>query len=94
MLDAAAAVAGAADLENARPPFETLSDRLIEAVRTFGASGSTPVLVYHCPMVRGGVGADWLQDKEGTENPYYGPKMFRCGSQTSTLAAGPDGEGK
>lgn len=88
MLDAAAAVVAAADLDAARGPFETLSDALIETVQTFGASGSTPVLVYHCPMVRGGIGADWLQDREGTENPYYGSRMFRCGSLTATLAAG------
>jgi len=94
MTDASASIEAAADLAAARTPFETLSDDLIETVRTFGTSGSMPVLVYHCPMVRGGVGADWLQDEEGTENPYYGSKMLRCGSQTATLVAGPEGKGE
>ena len=34
-----------------------------------------------------GTGADWLQSREGTENPYYGSQMFRCGSQTESLVA-------
>lgn len=91
MLDAAGAIAAAADLDSARRPFETLSDRMIGTVERFGASGRMPVLVYHCPMVRGGVGADWLQGKPGTENPYYGSKMLDCGAESAVLVAGPGG---
>ncbi|HIL70665.1 MAG TPA: DUF3347 domain-containing protein [Verrucomicrobia bacterium] len=55
------------------------------AVRQFGSSGDLPLLVYHCPMAFGGQGGDWIQSREGTENPYYGSAMFSCGSLKETL---------
>jgi Cu(I)/Ag(I) efflux system membrane fusion protein len=36
-------------------------------------------------MAFGGKGGDWLQSHEGTENPYYGSKMFTCGALKETL---------
>ena len=30
-------------------------------------------------------GADWLQEKKGTENPYFGASMFTCGTLEATL---------
>jgi len=75
-----------ADLASSRAAFEVVSNSLSSSVREFGASGDHPVLLYHCPMAFGGRGADWLQVTEGTENPYYGSKMFKCGSLKETLA--------
>lgn len=82
----ALAISKADDLQSARAAFFDLSERMIQTVREFGASGREPVLVYHCPMAMDGAGADWLQSTEGTENPYYGSMMFKCGSPTETLA--------
>jgi Cu(I)/Ag(I) efflux system membrane fusion protein len=89
---ASEAIAAAADIKKARRAFYDLSVRMIDTVRAFRASGRTPVLVYHCPMARDGAGADWLQPTAGTENPYYGSQMFKCGSQTETLVAGPNAD--
>ena len=84
---AARSLAGAADLAQARLKYHGLSTQMIHTVRAFGASGRRPVLLYHCPMAMDGAGADWLQSSAGTENPYYGSMMFRCGSQTEVLVA-------
>jgi hypothetical protein len=86
------AIASAADIAAARNAFYDLSVTTLHTVRLFRASGNTPVFVYHCPMAMDGAGADWLQLKEGTENPYYSSQMFKCGSQTETLIAGADAE--
>jgi Cu(I)/Ag(I) efflux system membrane fusion protein len=40
-------------------------------------------------MAAGGKGAYWLQNKPGTENPYYGSAMFKCGEQVETIFPGP-----
>ena len=79
------AIGKAEDLQTARTSFYDLSEGMIRTVRVFGASGQEPVLVFHCPMAMDGAGADWLQSTTGTENPYYGSMMFKCGSQTETL---------
>jgi Cu(I)/Ag(I) efflux system membrane fusion protein len=79
------------DIENARKAFEKLSDALIQITRQFGTSGKQPILLFHCPMAFDFKGADWLQNKEGTENPYFGSKMFTCGTQQADLT---DGEQK
>lgn len=89
---AASAIASADDITDARNAFYELSVTALRTVRLFRASGNSPVFVYHCPMAIGGAGANWLQLKEGTENPYYGSKMFNCGSQTEALIAGADAE--
>jgi Cu(I)/Ag(I) efflux system membrane fusion protein len=85
-------IAKSSDIKTARRAFFELSVQLLQTVRAFGASGQTPVLVYHCPMARDGAGADWLQKTVGTENPYYGSQMFKCGSQTEALAGSPSGD--
>ena len=33
-------------------------------------------------------GADWLQNKTGTENPYFGKMMFSCGDQVEVIFEG------
>lgn len=72
-------------IENARKDFDKLSQTMIEVAKTY-SSENTPLLVYHCPMAFDYRGADWLQNKEGTENPYFGSAMFSCGSQTANLS--------
>jgi Cu(I)/Ag(I) efflux system membrane fusion protein len=58
---------------------------MITGARQFGTTGSGALYVYNCPMARDGAGADWLQDFESTENPYFGSQMFRCGDKRETL---------
>ena len=92
MEKASDSIAKSSDLKTARRAFFDLSAQMIQTVRAFGASGQTPVLVYNCPMAMDGAGADWLQKTVGTENPYYGSQMFKCGSQTEALTESPSGD--
>lgn len=71
----------ALEIEAARAAFEQVSNGLIAAADRFGLTGDTPAYIYHCPMAFDGRGADWLQNKQGTENPYYGSAMFSCGAK-------------
>jgi len=84
----ATGISEAGDIAHARAAFKRLSDKMILLAKRFGSSGKQPVLVYHCPMAFDNRGADWLQNKEGTENPYFGNTMFRCGSQKQNLTFG------
>jgi Cu(I)/Ag(I) efflux system membrane fusion protein len=81
-------IAGAKNIEAARTAFNLLSDSLYAAAKQFGTSGSQTILRFHCPMAAGGKGAYWLQNKPGTENPYYGSSMFACGDQVETVSPG------
>jgi Cu(I)/Ag(I) efflux system membrane fusion protein len=79
------------DIDQARAAFKGLSDKMILLAGKYGSSGKQPVLVYHCPMAFDNSGADWLQNKEGTENPYFGSTMFKCGSLKQNLTFGQTG---
>jgi Cu(I)/Ag(I) efflux system membrane fusion protein len=88
-IDAGAAGLGsAAEIEAARVEFEGLSNGLIGAIDDFGLAGPTAVYVYRCPMAFKNRGADWLQGRQGTENPYFGSRMFRCGEEMRELTRG------
>jgi len=80
---------GAKDIEGARSAFIPLSDSLYTVAKRFGTSGAQPILRFYCSMAAGGKGAHWLQNKPGTENPYYGSAMFKCGDQVETIFPGP-----
>jgi Cu(I)/Ag(I) efflux system membrane fusion protein len=73
------------DMGAMRQGFEHLSNTLIQTLRQFRPTAKADVYLYHCPMAFGGKGGDWLQSHEGTENPYYGSKMFTCGALKETL---------
>ena len=85
---AAGALQQAGTIEDARSQFHLLSNTLIALAKTFQLQGRQPILLFHCPMAFDSKGADWLQNKPGTENPYYGSMMFRCGEQTEVIAPG------
>jgi Cu(I)/Ag(I) efflux system membrane fusion protein len=76
----------ASNIETARLAFSNLSESLIAVGKKFG-SDQQSLLVYHCPMAFDNKGADWLQNKEGTENPYFGSMMFNCGNQVANLSS-------
>ncbi|MDJ0841529.1 MAG: efflux RND transporter periplasmic adaptor subunit [Acidobacteriota bacterium] len=73
------------NIADARTTFETLSTGVTTLLKRFGLPAGRNVYRYHCPMAFDNKGADWLQDREGTENPYYGSMMYRCGSQVEQL---------
>ncbi|MBU1701881.1 MAG: efflux RND transporter periplasmic adaptor subunit [Candidatus Eisenbacteria bacterium] len=75
-------------IESARQEFEYLSLWVTWIVNSFGSATVQPILRYHCPMAFDGRGADWLQNKEGTENPYFGSAMFQCGTEEEVIWAG------
>jgi Cu(I)/Ag(I) efflux system membrane fusion protein len=90
--------AKAENLDAARRLFESVSDRLIQAVRRFGNPWKDPIRLAFCPMAAGSKGAFWLQKANEIENPYFGASMFACGEVRASLGPGqrivPDATGK
>jgi len=85
------AVKIAANLGDAREAFEAMSLAMLNLVRNVDYTGDVPVYQYHCPMAFQNKGADWLQDKEGTANPYFGAAMYRCGKMQAQIHKTPAG---
>ena len=77
--ESTAAVKHADSLGDARRSFEAVSIALLQLVRHVEYRGDLAVYQYHCPMAFDDKGADWLQNKEGTANPYFGSAMYKCG---------------
>ncbi len=75
----------AKDIKAYRHAFESFSKRMITLMTEAENAGDMPAYVYSCPMVRGRNTAEWLQAKEGLENPYHGSGMFRCGKLERVL---------
>ncbi|MBC8426090.1 efflux RND transporter periplasmic adaptor subunit [bacterium] len=88
-----ATVADADDLAARRASLQRLTDAVWNALRRYGYRNDETVRLFHCPMY-GPQGADWLQRETAAANPYYGASMLRCGSQTDSLPAATDGEGR
>ncbi len=76
-------------IQKARSVFDTLSGSMIGVAKRFGAGGAD-VYLFHCPMAFNDRGADWLQNHQKTNNPYFGSAMFRCGFLKETFAGAPD----
>ena len=72
-------------LDKARPLFESLSKEIEALVTHHGSPNRMRIKKYHCPMVDNSRGASWLQNSEGTKNPYYGAAMPHCGSEIETM---------
>jgi len=81
-------IVAAAGIEQGRTAFEPLSAALTSVVRQFGSGAGQPILRFHCPMAFDNRGADWLQNRSGVENPYFGSGMFRCGEELDVIHAG------
>ena len=84
MTKAAHDITASADIQMARAAFALLSESMIVAAKCYGGATET-VHRFHCPMAFGDRGADWLQRKDKTENPYFGSTMFRCGVKRETI---------
>ena len=72
-------IASAPNIMAARASFEGASGAMITLANRFGIGDRERVFIYHCPMAFDNRGADWMQEKEGVENPYFGSVMFKCG---------------
>jgi Cu(I)/Ag(I) efflux system membrane fusion protein len=77
------------DIQSIRENFNALSQAMKDVARMYGATGKQPIMLYYCPMAFDDRGAEWLQNKEGVENPYFGSMMFRCGEIRDVLIEGP-----
>jgi len=86
-LEKTAGVIAQAGIKKGRDAFEPLSEAMTAIAVSFGASGSEPVIRFHCPMAFDWKGASWLQNRTGVENPYWGSEMYRCGTEKETLVA-------
>ncbi|WP_028581906.1 efflux RND transporter periplasmic adaptor subunit [Desulfogranum japonicum] len=75
-----------------RPHFETLSNALIAAFKASPGSIENELLIMHCPMAFGDHGADWIQQSEPLQNPYFGAVMLSCGDITERLEPNQKGE--
>jgi len=89
----AANIEAAGDIEKTRSGFALLSESMIAVAKQFG-TGKQPVYRLHCPMAFDNRGADWLQNKKQTANPYFGSAMFRCGSIKETFGNAPTAKPK
>jgi Cu(I)/Ag(I) efflux system membrane fusion protein len=72
------------DLEQQRISFQSISNDLYDAIKTFGLMGKTLYYQY-CPMFNNGKGAYWLSEIKEIKNPYYGEKMISCGETKESL---------
>jgi len=73
---AAAQLAAAADLGDARAKFGVLSEAIDAYMTNQHLTGPDGVRVAYCPMVL----KPWLQKDGDLRNPYYGSQMLTCGS--------------
>ncbi len=94
LLEALEKASSAPDLKSLREAFAPLSDLVSRAVRDWGAGGKGKVYRIFCPMAFGGKGAFWLQPDDQVRNPYYGPKMLKCGEVKEVLFSGTPGKGR
>jgi Cu(I)/Ag(I) efflux system membrane fusion protein len=75
----------APDIQDVREGFLKLSSALVPMLKQFGSGLEQEILIYHCPMAFRGKGGDWIQNKSGIENPYFGSSMFTCGELIERL---------
>ena len=75
----------AENIEVARKAFHMLSLDLEEMIEHVGTTNRQNIFVMHCPMAFGGNGANWLQESKKLANPYFGSKMYSCGSVQTQL---------
>lgn len=78
-------IAKANDIKVARQAFESFSNELTLALKTFGMVTGRKVYILHCPMAFDNKGAHWLQLDDKTQNPYFGSEMLMCGEVVETI---------
>ncbi len=83
LVEAANLIASSDDVEVQRAAFKTITDGLIEALKSNGEEDG--LFVQYCPMAFGNSGASWLSLSEEIRNPYFGDRMLKCGRVTEEL---------
>jgi len=73
---AALQLASAAEIDDARTKFATLSEAIDNYMTGLHLKAPEGVRVAVCPMVQ----KPWLQKGEAIANPYYGKEMLTCGT--------------
>jgi Cu(I)/Ag(I) efflux system membrane fusion protein len=84
IIDANNKILAAAGIEAKRAPFETVSDKMFDLLRTVQYKGSK-VYQQFCPMAFDDKGAAWLSADTEILNPYFGDKMLHCGEVLDSL---------
>ena len=72
---AAAQMASAAEIDDARVKFGNLSDALDAYMKGFNMTLPEGVRTAYCPMKQ----RSWVQNGDVIKNPYYGSEMSTCG---------------
>lgn len=72
------------ELEQQRKAFQTISNNLYSAVKSFGLMGKTAYYQF-CPMYDNNKGGYWLSETKEIRNPYYGKEMISCGETRESL---------
>lgn len=85
LLEASIVINNSDGIEAVREIFEHVSMSIEILIAYFGVPKGQHIGKYHCPMASNNEGASWLQNSEGTQNPYFGSQMFHCGGKIETL---------
>ncbi|MEN8858619.1 MAG: efflux RND transporter periplasmic adaptor subunit [Flavobacteriaceae bacterium] len=72
------------DVSEQRDFFNTLSNSIIKATKSFGVKEGT-FYVQYCPMAGNEKGASWISKEAIVKNPYFGDEMLTCGSIEDTI---------
>lgn len=75
------------DIQQKRRQFQQLSDSLYSLVKAIPYSGQT-IYQMHCPMAFK-TGANWLNNTDVINNPYYGSAMLDCGEVVDSIQSNP-----
>lgn len=82
---AAKQIQASTTIQDARSQFKNISQAMEALVYQYGTPQGMTIVKYHCPMANHNKGASWLQNHEGTLNPYFGSEMLTCGSKIGPL---------
>jgi len=74
------------DIGSQRAAFLVLSNKLSEAIKTFGieTKRGKPLYLEFCPMADDNKGGFWLSYDKTIKNPYFGKAMLTCGKVIET----------
>lgn len=84
LVNLAAKITAATDIEVQRTVFSDLSNDFISRVKASGLN-TGEVYVEYCPMALNDKGASWLSNKKEIRNPYFGESMMTCGELKETI---------
>ena len=67
------------NLYSLRTQFGDISNILKDVFERYEYKEDLKVYLIFCPMAFENKGGYWLQDSDDIQNPYFGPKMLKCG---------------